>query len=214
VETQADGDDPHNQVSFSVERSRDVENDWLTAVVGSTHEDVDPARVAARVNEDVNWGLGLAKQAQGVSVRSGGYTTRPIEDPKRAQLRRWRASQTLVIEGGDPQAISELLGKLQTRLQLQNIAFSVSPDKRRGVEDDLLDEALAAFRARAERIRTKLSARGYEIVQIRLDSSGAPPPMPVRGRVMMAESAMAPPALEAGTSTLRAHANATIELSF
>jgi predicted secreted protein len=210
----ADEDEARNRVSFSVERTREVENDWLTAVVGATHEDVDPAAVANRINQDVAWGAGLAKQTRGVEVRTGGYTTRPIEDPKRATLRRWRGSQTLVLEGSDAKVISELIGKLQERLQLQDIRFSVSPERRRAVEDELVDEVLAAFRARAERVREKLGARGYEIASIGIDTAGAPPPMPVRGRVMMAEAAVAPPALEAGTSTLQAGARATIELRF
>lgn len=211
----ADEEQARNRVSFSVERTREVENDWLTAVVGSTHEDVNPTTVADRVNQDVNWGLGLTRDAKGVKVRTGGYTTRPIEDPKRATLRRWRGSQTLVLEGGDAKALSALIGKLQERLQLQNIAFSVSPERRRSVEAELVDEALAAFRERAARVQAKLGAKGYGIVSVGIETSGGPVPRPVVGRVMMAEAAgVAPPVLEGGTSTLRAGARATIELEF
>jgi predicted secreted protein len=209
----SDEDDARNRVSFSVERTREVENDWLTAVVGATHEDPSPAAVAERINQDVRWGMDLAKQKQGVSVRTGGYTTRPIEDPKRGVLRRWRGSQTLVLEGADAKVLSELIGRLQARLQLQHIAFSVSPERRRAVEDELVDEALDAFRARADRIRAKLGAKGYEIVSLRVDASGGAPPVAMRGAVMMAEARVAPP-LEGGTSTLRASAHATVELAF
>ena len=205
--------DVRNQVSFSVARSREVENDWVTAIVGATHESTDPAEVAKRVNTDVGWGTELARATAGVRVRTGGYTTRPITD-KRSATTRWRGSQTLVLEAADAQLLSELIGKLQARLQLQNIHFSVSPERRRAVEDELVDEALAAFRARAERVQKKLGAVGYEIVSIRVDAAGAPPPMPRRGAVMMADAAVPPPALEAGTSTLRAGAHATIELGF
>lgn len=214
-DARADDDEAvRNRVSFSVERSREVENDWLTAIVGATHEDADPAAVANRINQDVSWGTELAKGTQGVEVRSGGYTTRPIDDPKRATLRRWRGSQTLVLEGSDAKRISELIGKLQERLQLQDIAFSVSPERRRAVEDELIDEVLGAFRARAERVRAKLGARGYEIASIGIDTGGVSPPLPMRGRVMMAEAAVAPPTLEGGTSTLSAGVRATIELTF
>jgi len=200
-------------VSFSVERSREVENDWVTAIVGATHESTDPAEVAERVNTDLGWGTELAKATAGVRVRTGGYTTRPITD-KRSAMTRWRGSQTLVLEAADAKLLSGLIGKLQGRLQLQNLHFSVSPERRRAVEDELVDEVLAAFRERAKRVQTKLGANGYEIVSIRVDAAGGPPPMPHRGAIMMADAAVAPPSLEAGTSTLRAGAHATIELGF
>lgn len=210
----AEGEQIRNQVSFSVERTREVDNDWVTALVGATHESTDPAEVARRVNEALSWGTGLAKATQGVRVRTGGYSTIPISDSKLGGLQRWRGSQTLVLEGADARVLSELVGKLQERLQLQGISFSVSPERQREVQDELIDEALAAFRARAERIQAKLGARSYAIVSIQVDASGGPPPVPLRGAVMMAEAKMAPPSLEGGTSTLRAGAHATIELGF
>jgi predicted secreted protein len=210
----AEGEPVHNQVSFSVERTREVENDWVTALVGATHESTDPAEVASRVNEAVSWGMGLAKATPGVRVRTGGYTTRPLTDPKGAQLQRWRGTQTLVLEGADAGVLSELIGRLQARLQVQSISFSVSPERQREVQEELIDEVLAAFRARAERVRTQLGAKGYAIVSIHVDSSGSSPPVPMRGAVMMAEARVAPPPLEAGTTTLAASAHATVELGF
>jgi predicted secreted protein len=215
VPASADSDDARNRVSFRVERSREVDNDWVTAVIGVTHEDSDPARLADRINVDMSWALKTAKARQGLRVRSGGYRTHPVEDPKRAQLRRWRGSQDLIVEGADAKLVSDLLGELQSRLQLQSIVFRVSPERLRKVETELVDEALDAFRARAEGVRAKLGARGYEIVHIQLETPGGPPvrPMPMRA-MAMAEASVAPPALEGGTSTLRVGASATIELEF
>jgi predicted secreted protein len=203
-----------NRISFGVERTREVENDWVTAVIGATHEDEDPARLADRINTDVAWGLSLAKAVQGLRVRTGGYRTWPIDDPKRGGLRRWRGGQDLVIEGKDPRAVSELLGRLQERLQLQDLQFSVSPERRRAVEDELIGEALDAFRARAEQIRARMQASGYTLVHVSVDTGGGPHPMPGRVAAMeMAARDVAPPPLEGGTSTLRVGANGTIELS-
>jgi predicted secreted protein len=210
----SDDDAALNRVSFSVERTRQVENDWVTAVVGVTHEDTDPARLADLINRDMSWALDVAKARKGLRVRSSGYRTTPIEDPKRAQLRRWRGGQDLVVEGSDVTAVSALLGELQSRLQLRSLAFSVSPERRRSVEDELLDEALAAFRARADRVRAKLGARDWELVQVQVNASGGPP-VPVRmGRSMAMAEAVTPPALEGGSSRLQAHASGTIELRF
>lgn len=203
-----------NRVSFGVERTREVENDWVTASIGATHEDEDPARLADRINRDVAWALALAKAREGVEVRTSGYRTYPIDDPRRGGLKRWRGSQDLVIEGGDPKAVSALLGELQAKLQLRGLHFSVSPERRRAVGDELLGEVLAAFRARAEQVRSEWGARGWTLVHVQLDTPGAPPPVPIRGRAMTmaAEAAPAPPPLEGGTSTLVVHARGTIEL--
>jgi predicted secreted protein len=210
-----DGDAARNRVSFGVESTREVDNDWVTAVVGATHEDRDPAQVADRINGDVAWALERAHASEGIQVRTAGYRTYPVDDPKNAQLRRLRGSQEIVLESGDPKALSTLLGELQSRLEVQSISFGVSPERRRAVEADLVDAALGAFRERAERVRAKLGARSYEIVQIQIDVSGAnPPPMPMRGMLMRAEATVTPPALEAGSSTLRASAQATIQLGF
>jgi predicted secreted protein len=58
--------DPKNRVSFAVERTREVANDWITAVVGTSDEDSDAARLADRVNKKMNEALAIAKQAKGV----------------------------------------------------------------------------------------------------------------------------------------------------
>jgi len=215
VPASGDSEDARNRVSFRVERSREVENDWVSAVIGVTFEDTDPARLADRINVDMSWALEEAQARQGIRVRSGGYRTFPMQDPKRAQLRRWRGSHDLIVEGSDATLVSDLLGELQSRLQLRNIDFRVSPERLRAVEAELVDEALDAFRARAEGVRTKLGARGYEIVQIQVETPGGPPVRPMRMQAMaMAEARVAPPPLEGGTSTLRVGANATIELEF
>jgi predicted secreted protein len=206
-------DRPDRRVGFSVESSREVANDWVTAVLSVTHEDPSAAEVAGRINADMAWALGLAKPRQSVRARTGGYTTLPVHDPKRGSVRHWRGTQELVLEGADVPALTALVGELQSRLQLQSLGFSVSPERRRKVEDELVAEALAAFRARADLVRRAFDAAGYRLVEVHVGTGGGgpPPPRPML-RAMAAEAAMAPPAVESGTSEITATANGTIEL--
>jgi predicted secreted protein len=204
---------PNRRVGFSVDRTREVANDQVTAVLSVTHEDPSAAEVATRINRDMGWALDLAKARSSVRARSGGYSTYPVSDPKRASVRHWRGAQELVLESGDTLAVTALVGQLQERLQVQSVAFSVSPERRRKVEDELLAEALQAFQARAELVRKSFGAAGYRLVEVQVGTGGGgPPPRPMLRGMLAAEAAMEPPALEGGTSEIAVSANGSIEL--
>jgi predicted secreted protein len=201
------------RVSFQVERSREVENDWATAVLALTDEDVSAPALADRINRTMAWALERARKVDEVKVRSGGYTTSPVYD--RERIARWRASQQLWLESAKLERLTELMGELQERLQVQAVTFSVSPERRRQVEDELIQEALAAYRARAELVQGALGSAKYTLVSLVLSTPGGPEPRPPfygRAAGMAAAEAVAPPALEGGTSTLGVSASATIEL--
>lgn len=204
---------PDRRVGFSVERSREVPNDWVTAVLSVTHEDPKPAEVSARINRDMAWALALAKARTAVRARSGGYSTFPVQDPKRGDVRHWRGMQEVVLESGDVEAVTALVGELQERLQVQSLAFSVSPEQRRKVEEELVAEALRGFQDRAELVRKSFGATGYRLVEVQVGTAGGGPP-PVRPmlRAMSASAEMMPPAVEGGTSEIRVSASGSIEL--
>ena len=203
--------DPKNRVSFAVERTREVANDWVTAVVGTSDEDSDAARLADRVNETMDWALDIAKQAKGVTVKSGGYSTQPVHD-KDGKIARWAASQDLHLESSNVEAVSQLVGKLQSKLLLRSIAFSVSPETRRKTEDALIGDALTAFQERAKRVTGGLGARDYEIVSLSIQTPGGGGPIPMYARAEMAMDKVAAPSFESGQSTLQVHVDATIEI--
>ena len=209
----AEGDRPERRVGFSVERSREVANDQVTAVLSVTHEDPSAAEVAARINRDMAWALGLAKAKSGVRAESGGYSTQPWNDPKRGSLRHWRGVQQLVLESGDVGAVTALVGELQAKLQLESLGFSVSPERRREVEAELVAEVIAAFRARAALVQQSFGAAGHRLVEVQISTGGGMPVPVARMRMMAAEAdAMAGPAVEGGTSRIDVAAHGSIEL--
>ena len=206
-------DQPDRRVGFSVERSREVANDWVTAVLSTTHEDANPAEVAAGINRDMAWALALAKGRSAIRTRSGGYSTQPVTDPQRGNVRHWRGEQQLVLESGDVAALTALVGELQARLQLDSLGFSVSPDRRREVEDELVAEVIRAFQARADLVTRSFGASKHRLVEVQIGTGGGgPPPMRPMMRMMAADAEMAPPAVEAGTSRIEVSAGGAIEL--
>jgi predicted secreted protein len=201
------------RVRFSVESAREVPNDWIRAELGVTAEHADPAALADTVNRAMAWALEQARAESTLAVQSGSYQTHPVYEDGR--LRRWRASQILVLEGAENETMTRLVGALQERLQLQSFGFSVSPEAQAAVEEALVGEALAAFQARAEQVRRALGARGYAIDEIGIGTSGGAPPPIARARMQMeafSASAPAPPSVEGGTSRVIVSASGTIVL--
>jgi predicted secreted protein len=205
---------PRNQVSFNVAAEREVANDWTTGVIGTTASGSDPAELATRVNKQMNEALAIAKQAKGVKVTSGAYNTYP-EYGDGNRIVRWQASQDLVLESKDTGAVAKLLGKLQERgLLLRNISFSVSRETQRKLEDELVAEAIAAFRTRASLVAKSFGKASYGLISVNVGGGGSMPPMPmVRGKMeMMAADVAVAPTFEGGTSRVRMDVNGTIEL--
>jgi predicted secreted protein len=202
----------YNQIHFQVERSRPVDNDRMQAALSITAEDANAARLADQVNRTMDWAIKTAKTHTNVERRTGGYQTYPVYDKDRIQ--RWRATQELLLEGADFAQLGELIGKLQERLQVTAITFSVSPERRATVEDELIARALEAFKQRADLVRKQLAAKGYRIVDVSINQGGfAPVPRPMmRAAASMPEASVAAPAVQAGTSTLSVNVSGVIEL--
>lgn len=207
--TAADTAPRYNQIHFQVDRSRPVDNDRMQAVLSITAEDDNAARLADQINRAMDWALRTAKAQVKVEVRTGNYQTYPVYD--KDKIRRWRTSQELLLEGSDFAEMSSLIGQLQERLQVMSINFSVSPHRRAAMEDELIAQALDAFKQRAELVRKQFAAKGYRLVDVSINTGGGELVPMRRASVTQAKSAAAP-AVEAGTSTLTVSVGGVIEL--
>lgn len=205
----------YNQVRFQVERSRPVDNDRMQAVLSTTAEDDNAARLADTVNRTMDWAQKTAKARPRIEVRSGGYHTYPVYD--KDKIRRWRATQELLLEGTDFAALGALIGQLQERLQVSAINFSVSPARRAAAEDELIAQALDAFKQRAELVRKQFTAKAYRLVDVSINTADSRPvPMMRAGvedfGVSSAIKSASPVPVQAGTSTVTVTAGGVIEL--
>ena len=210
--TAADDTPRYNQIHFQVERNRPVDNDRMHAVLSLTAEDDNATRLADQVNRTMDGALKTAKARPKIEVRTGSYQTYPVYDKN--TIRRWRATQELLLEGSDFAELGNLIGQLQERLQVNSINFSVSPARRAAVEDELIALALAAFKQRAELVRKQFAAKGYLVSSMSrsIPVTGNLVPL-MRGMAMEAmDKSAAPPALEAGTSLLSVNVSGMIEL--
>lgn len=204
---------PRNRASFQVEAVREVANDWTMARLSVRAEGKQAATVAASVNAAMAKAVERAKRVAGVDVKSGGYTTQPVYDDGRVV--RWRASQDLRLESGDTDALSRLIGDLQSQsVHLVGIQFGVRRETREALENELIEEALSRFRARAELIAKGLGAKDWTLVNVNVGST-QPGVMHVRAEHARSFDMMskAPsPSFEPGTSEVRVNASGTVEI--
>lgn len=200
-----------DQVSFEVAAQSEVQNDRAVATLSASAEDNNPANLAGQINDAMAWALKQVKALSGVASRSGAYRTYPVYDDRR--IVRWRGSQELRLESGDMERLAQLIGKLQERLQVQSMQFLISADKRQAVEAGLTQEALGAFRRRADLICKALGASGYRLMDISVTSGGQRPPVPVYAEaVAVGRAAVATPAIEQGTGTVSVQVSGRIQL--
>jgi predicted secreted protein len=200
----------YNTVEFQAEAQREVQNDLLNATLYVELNDANAATLANALNKSVNDALRVAKEYKGVRVRSGDNRTFPVYS-KANVLQGWRGRGEIRIESKDFEAASALIGKLQSSMQLAGISFSVSPEARRAVEDQLTVEAIAAFKARAEVMRSALAGKGYKLVRLSV-AGGYQPPQPRLAMARAAAAEVTAPDLEGGVSQIRVTASGSIEI--
>ena len=204
---------PHyNVVELQAEAQRELPNDTLTATLYAEFNDADPAALADALNKSNNDALRIAREFSDVRARSGNNQTYPVY-AKGNVLQGWRGRAEIRLESKDFASVSRLIGKLQAHMRLGGIAFSVSPETRRQAENALIAEAIAAFKARADIVRTALGGRSYKIQRLNVSSGYTPPPRYAATR-MLAAAAAEPvaPELEGGTSAVKIVVGGTIEV--
>lgn len=203
---------PHyNVVELRAEAQREVQNDLLNAVLYVEINDSSPSALAGSINKSVNEALRVAKDYHGVKARSGSNQVYPVYS-KDNTLQGWRGRAEIRIESRDFEAASALVGKLQATMQIASLNFSVAPESRKTVEDELMVEAIKAFKARAEIAKGALGGRDYKLLHVSI-ASGTSGPQP---RYALARAAPAPevaaPNFEAGTSQITVTASGSIEV--
>lgn len=202
----------YNTVDLQAAAQREVGNDTLGASLFAELTEADAAKLADSLNRNTADSLAVAKEFTSVRVRSGNNQTYPVYD--RAQrLIAWRGRAELRLESKDFQAAATLIGRLQSRMQLGQIGFSVSPEVRKAAEDEIIGDAIKAFRARADIVRASLGGRGYKIRRLAVNTGGGfvPRPLMARAGVAAAEGVATPP-LEGGVSQITVSVNGTIEV--
>ena len=203
----------YNQVDLQAEVAREIQNDLMLASVHAEANDASAAKVADQLNRVTADALKTAGDFKSVKPRSGFNQTFPVYD-RNNKLTGWRGRAEVRLESKDFAAMANLIGKLQSSMQLGGVTFTVSPELRRQTENDLITEAVAAFRSRADIATKAIGGKSYRIRRIGINTGGMfPPPRPMAAQARAAAPAeVTPPTFEGGTSTVQVSANGSVQV--
>lgn len=209
---QADDDDVrYNQFRLSAQQSESVSNDTMHVTLNTYAEMQDPAKLATRINREMQWALDIAKQYPDVKVSTGSYQTWPVT--RKEVTSAWRGQQDLMLESRDTEKLGKLAAQLQEKLKIKSMSFSVSDEKRMAVENRLIDAALDAFKQRADIIGNNLKASGYRFVDVNVGTSAQRPPVMYQARMAsVSMEASDSVAVEGGESDIQVTVSGTVEL--
>lgn len=197
-------------VSLSANAEREVPNDLMRVQLMVEHQAPRAADVAQKVNADMSWALDALKGERKLKYETRQYSTYPMYN--KHKIKGWRASQQLLIESEDFARLSNVILRLQDRLQVKDMRFAPTRATRKRVEDALIGEALEAFKARARLVQENMQSSAYQLVDLSVNTQGHYEPMYRSNMKMMAMSADAAPAVAGGTSNMTVSVSGQIQL--
>ena len=190
-------------VTVSASATTSVPNDRLHAWLRAEADHTSAAQAAAEVNTRVARALPRLRSLSDVHVATSGYATQQIVE--KGKPSRWRVVQTIKVEGSDFAAIGDAAGRLQAEegLALSGISFGLSEELKRRTQDAITQQAIAAWRARAQSAAQGFGAAGCRDGRVNIQTCevGRRYPMAARADMAMAAGAPPPPVpLEAGAT--------------
>lgn len=207
---QADPQDSgYDQVNFQVSVESSLANDEMQVTLVSEQQGKTPGGVAGRVNADMKWAQSLVDANKDVQALTTGYQTYPLYEHN--AITGWRVTQDLQLTSSSITGLTELIGKLQDRLQVRDIQFHPTRAARDTEENKLIEQGLDAFRQRAALISRHMDNREYRIKDMHIMTESQRPPMPFRAGMAMEAKMAPPPSVEPGTSTVTVTVSGTIQ---
>jgi predicted secreted protein len=208
---QAEGALHFNVVSLEVSVEQAVDNNVMQAWLTVRHEHKQAAQAANKVNLDMQWALAISKANKSLKARTEHYSTQPKYDGR--NVVGWVVSQQLLLESENFEQLSQLVTELQKKLQLSRLAFTTTKSLRDATDANLTQQALQAFRNKAQLVSDSLGMEQYEIVDLQIANNQQFRPVPrVRAEAITASFSSKELAVEAGTSTLKVIATGRIQL--
>ena len=181
AETKSADETEKNMISFSTEVTKDVDYDVMEVTLFVKEENKNLKELNQTINQKVNAALEVLKKQSAVEVKKNTRSTQVRYDSKGKQS-GWIERADLVLESKDFVVLSQVISDLNDTFAITDVVQKLSKEAAVKFEDEMIKSALAQFQHKAQLIQTSLNAKGYEVVNLNLDSRNE---MPYFDRRMM-----------------------------
>ena len=181
AETKSADETEKNVISFSTEVTKDVDYDVMEVTLFVKEENKNLKELNQTINQKVNAALEVLKKQSAVEVKKNTRSTQVRYDSKGKQS-GWIERADLVLESKEFVVLSQVISDLNDTFAITDVVQKLSKEAAVKFEDEMIKSALAQFQHKAQLIQTSLNAKGYEVVNLNLDSRNE---MPYFDRRMM-----------------------------
>jgi len=211
---------PQGVLGLSASASVEVTKDLLAVTFSTNKEGADANLVQAQLKEALDAALAEAKKVARpgqVDVQTGNFSIYPRyvnpTSSAKATIRGWQGSVELTVEGPDMAAIGQLTGRITT-LTIARVSYRLSREATQRVEADIANQAIAAFRAKAELYAKQFGYAGAAVREVTVTTGDAQAPMPMMRMQAATASAQSGDALsvEPGKAVVTATVNGTVQM--
>lgn len=204
-----------NQLSLSASASTEVTNDVLVITFSTQREAQDASTVQTQLTQALNAALTEARKAAQpgqVDISTGSFSVQPRYASKGEPM-KWQGVAELRAEGKDFDALTRLVGRIHT-LSVAHVGYRLSREARDRMQAEVSAQAIARFRSRATVYAKAFGFSGVTLRSVEVSTGEAFPPPQPRFRMTAAEmvNASAPLPVEAGTSSVTAAVNGSVQM--
>lgn len=200
----------YNIFHLNANAQREIPNDLMQVTLSVQHQDLSANKASNKVNKDMKWALQLLQNHKGIKFQTANYSTNPIY--KKSRIDAWSARQNLQLSSEDFDKLSDIIGRLQERLSVNQMNFTAKPSTRDRVQNELISEALKAYKNKAKIVQQSMSASAYDIIEISINPSHQQPVYRERMMMSMAKAESAPVAVQSGNSNVSVTVSGRIQL--
>jgi predicted secreted protein len=206
---------PQGVLTLMASASVEVPRDVLAITFSTTRDASDAGAVQTALKQALDAALAEARKSAKpgqVDVQAGNFSIHPRYSNK-GVITGWMGTAEMTVEGRDIGTIAQLAGRIST-MTIARVGYALSRQAREKVEAEVVAEAIARYRAKAESTSKEFGFSGYAIREVNVTTDEPQPMHMAMMRRAATSDAAAQEALpvEPGRGTVTATVHGSVQM--